>query len=129
MKDLIIDRSTWRTGGNELELVSKYGMTKLINHQGNKCCLGFYCQQIGEIPRDLLIDVAGPKDIFCRSFSSIEPLVQIGVDGMPLYNTEFTRNAIDINDDPNLKAEERESFIIHHFKNIDVNVIFENNYK
>ncbi len=127
MQQLIIDRSKWRTGGSVLNKDLKYGKTQLLNTQGMMCCLGFYCEQIENLPKERLLGISDPQgfDDFYEESILINNHYR---DQRLLINSEFTDNAININDDGDISSEEREKTIIKHFKTVDVEVIFKNEY-
>lgn len=125
MKQLIIDRSKWRTGGIAYD--ETHGDTSLLNEKGNMCCLGFYCLQIGEISKNEILEIALPEDLNNVNVYDDAMLHLVNQDN--LRNTLFTTKAIDINDAEELTNEEREKNIQEHFKQIDVDVVFINDYK
>lgn len=120
MQQLIIDRSKWRTGGSVSNKDLKYGKTQLLNTQGMMCCLGFYCEQIENVSKEHLLEMTFPEevDIICSTSILIREYV----------DTVFTEHAININDDSDISSEEREKAIIKHFNEINVEVIFKNEY-
>jgi hypothetical protein len=128
MKQLIIDRKKWRTGGNAYALNRQKGHTSLYNDRGYSCCLGFYCRKIGGIRNNVLLDVGSPDNLNIKDFTKIELLVSRDSPDEVYSYTVFSQEAIDINDDPSLSNEERESTIIEHFKKVDIEVIFKNKY-
>jgi hypothetical protein len=123
MKDyLIIDRSKWRSGDWSFNTTGEGG-TYLLNKQGYMCCLGFRCHQMG-IPKEDLLDRGGPWEL---SFKwNIPDLLD---EDVSYKNSDFTDEAIDINDDVLLTPAEREIAIKNHFKKIGVIVEFTGKYK
>jgi hypothetical protein len=128
MKQLIIDRKKWRTGGDGYALNRQKGHTSLYNDRGYSCCLGFYCRKIGGIRNNVLLDVGSPDNLNIKDFTKIELLVSRNSRDEVYSDSVFSQEAIDINDDPDLSNEERESTIIEHFKKVDIEVIFKNKY-
>ncbi len=128
MQQLIIDRKKWRTGGDSVELRRLKGPTSLYNDMGYSCCLGFYCRKIGGIRNNVLLDVGSPDNLNIKDFTKIELLVSRDSRDEVYSDSVFSQEAIDINDDPDLSNEERESAIIEHFKKVDIEVIFKNKY-
>jgi len=124
MKQLIIDRSKWRTGGDDFD--ETHGETHLLNHRGNMCCLGFYCLQIGEISKNEILGIGLPEDLNVVDVYN-DAMLKL-VHKVNLRNTDFTSRAISINDAKVLSNEQREKEIIEHFKQIDVDVIFTGEY-
>ena len=127
MKQLIIDRSKWRTGGSAYD--ETHGYTQLLNEKGNMCCLGFYCLQIGGIHKKDIYENAQPDELNSAAIIHNDEMLHLVVDEEHLMNSYFTSRAIVINDDEELTNEEREIFIQEHFKQIDVEVVFTNDYK
>lgn len=124
MKQLIIDRSKWRTGGIAYD--ETHGNTQLLNEQGYMCCLGFYCLQLGEVSKNEILGIGLPEDL--NNVNVYDDAMLHLVNEDDLRNTHFTHRAIDINDSEELTNEERENNIQEHFKQIDVEVMFTNDY-
>lgn len=123
MKDyLIIDRSKWRSGDWSVNTTGKGG-TLLLNQEGYMCCLGFRCHQMG-IPKEDLLDRGGPWELSLKW--DIPDLLDEHVN---YNNSDFTEEAITINDTPSLTPAEREIAIKNHFKHIGVTVEFTGKYK
>lgn len=94
-KVLILDYNTWRSGGNpgEDNAVGK-GSTMLLNEEGYMCCLGQWIPQLNpEVQNNDLLDEGEP----CNITTEIELLSITNFDG-DIVNTEFSDNAIAIND-------------------------------
>jgi hypothetical protein len=119
MQELIIDRSKWRTGGSNFNY--RFGGTELLNDKGMMCCLGFYCLQIGNKSKQEIFEIALPETL--GDYTGIEPLVKGSG-----YNSEFTEDAVSINDAESLLNEFREIQIHQHFKIINIDVKFINEY-
>ena len=126
MKHLIIDRNKWRTGGAIYD--KRFGNTELLNDRGMMCCLGFYCLQIGNKSPNEISERALPESL--NSDKGIEELVVLLdlSDYITLKNNTFTEAAININDNEDLSNEFREIQIQQHFKTINVDVKFINEY-
>ena len=124
MQQLIIDRSKWRTGG--VELYDKYGDTKILNDKGMMCCLGFYCTQIGNKSKQEIFEIALPESL--ENYTGIEELITPLSDCREFTNNDFTESAIYINDSQDLSNEFREIQIHQHFKKINIDVKFTNEY-
>ena len=127
MQKLIIDRRKWRTGGDESDIRIK-GPTSLYNDLGYSCCLGFYCRQIGKIRNKVLLDVDTPDNLTIKNFNKIELLISRDSNNNVYDNSDFTNDAVLINDDSCLSNEEREEAIIEHFKKANIEVVFKNEY-
>ena len=134
MKQLIIDRSKWRTGGHKYN--ESHGKTLLLNTQGNMCCLGFYCLQLGELTENEIKNkgdfTSFDPDELLLTNENIQNVAFVydedGDDTKRINNTLFSDEAIEINDDRNIDNYTREQKLIEHFKKIDVDVTFINDY-
>lgn len=131
MEKLTIDRSIWRTGGEE-KANGKHtgkGPTQLLNSDGFMCCLGMVCEQMG-VPRTHFLDIMHPEDILgLLAFKSINNFLVYKSDIEEKYsNTTFTCDAMDINDDEDLTSEKRESKLKEHFATKGIQVEFINEY-
>ena len=133
MKQLIIDRSKWRTGGEGYRHTG-IGDTQLLNDDGYMCCLGFYCLQAG-VPQDKILNVGEPDDIvnvrefYDKSEDFAFLLVDRDYDDDSMINTDFTRTAIRINDKESITPDEREKMIKDHFKYMGIEVVYEGQYE
>ena len=125
MKQLIIDRSKWRTGGADFN--ETHGDTNLLNGKGNMCCLGFYCLQLGEMNEYEILGIGLPEDLDFHKDDIGDNMFHL-IHEDNFRNTVFTSEAIDINDAKLLTNEQREKAIEEHFKKIDVEVVFTNDY-
>jgi hypothetical protein len=115
---LIINRAKWRTGHYGKNQTGM-GISQLLNNKGYMCCLGFRCHQMG-IPKKDLLGMASPNSI--SNNWDIPDLTN------SYSNTEFTLEAVRINDDGKLTSEEREIAITEHFATIGVTVEFTGKY-
>lgn len=113
MKELIIDRSKWRTGDNGPHKTGS-GDTELLNKEGFMCCLGFECLRLQLSEQDIL-DVGEPCDIKDESERWEEE-----------HTSDFAEAAIDINDDSKSTLEEKEKKLIPLFKSEGINISFIN---
>jgi len=142
MEKLIIDRSKWRTGGSVstctgiTQLQSGKGNTRLLNHEGFMCCLGFEGARRGATSRDLLgcptpLAPLGPgptyiiADVFKITF---DEEMRKGWEYGHGELQDWILKAIKINDDDSLSRECREYNVVEHFKRIDVVVEFTGEY-
>ena len=124
MKELIIDRSKWRFGGDHDGCDEKYGSTELLNSKGYMCCLGFFSKDLCKVPKKYLMGVPTPECIPPKHRSKVYKLVNKSIP----EKYDFWDEAIGINDVFRGEKEERELLIINLFKEIDVNVSFINEY-
>jgi hypothetical protein len=136
MKQLIIDRSKWRTGGRKYD--ASHGKTLLLNNQGNMCCLGFYCLQLGELTENEIkykgdFTTFDPDQLSLTNENIRNVAFLYDEDGgdddtKRITNTLFSDEAIEINDNQKIDNYTREQKLIEHFKTIDVDVTFINEY-
>jgi hypothetical protein len=127
MKDLIIDRSKWRFGGDFDNLDEKYGSTELLNSKGYMCCLGFFSKDLCDVPEECLEGVPTPRTISRKYRTNVEILLS-NSESSYAGDSLFSKEAVEINDAFRGEKEERELLIINHFKKIDVSVSFINEY-
>lgn len=133
MKTLTIDRSKWRTGGNNEHQTGR-GETLLLNEFGHMCCLGFYCLQSG-IYENRLKGAAAPYNLdYVLKDNDVDMrLVLSGFEDEDgdyiLENTKFTDEAIAINDKQDIDSETREHQITEHFARFGVEVVFVGEYE
>jgi hypothetical protein len=134
MKQLIIDRSKWRTG-NDGEHQTGKGDTRLINKQGYMCCLGFYMRDLANIDKNVLLNEATPahaahvglaKDFYNQN-EDVKLLVR-KIQNCDYLNTDFCEKAMKTNDNPGITSEEREGCIEALFLGKGVEVLFINEY-
>lgn len=133
MKQLVIDRSKWRTGGNKWN--GSHGTTALLNSIGYMCCLGFYCLQLGDLTEDKIKrkgdfgDFGSDESLFKnKNIEKVAFVYDENSEDATIMNTDFSDEAIEINDDGNIDSYTREQKLIEHFKTIDVDVTFINEY-
>jgi hypothetical protein len=91
--------------------------------------IGFFCEQIGNIDSRIQLGVTIPCDINSKFLTDVEILISRGHKDIVYGNSAFAGDAICINDNHLISNEQRERDIIEHFAKIDVNVLFENEYK
>lgn len=144
MRQLVIDRAKWRTG-DESSFKSGEGRTMLKNEEGYMCCLGFYCVQAG-IPEEIIYNHTSPIDLVQDLFESDTPelynkyyadildirqLIHLfdPEDPTEMSNTEFCKEAMEINDNRSLTREIREKKLKEHFNEYGIEVIFQGEYE
>lgn len=114
----VIDRSTWRCGGESRDKHGK-GRTSLLNNDGYMCCLGQVCQQLGQM-NILNIDAPSILEI------EIEPLTI--KEGNYTSDTELSDLAMSINDNSEYSRIERERLLSELFSSFGHEITFINNY-
>lgn len=108
IKEFKINRVKWLRGS----------VSELIDDNGNMCCLGFICNQLG-IDKSLMLNKDNPYEIKVLLPYITEKYHSLIVD------SELSKKAIQINDDPNLFELERESKLTRLFKTYNLNLKFE----
>lgn len=117
--------SKWRCGfsdGNvedaKRDTTLGKGETSLLNDYGYKCCLGFACQQAGY--KGKISDCGGPNDL-AYAIPGLSYRDKTGT----LDSTDFTDQAIQINDNRETTIEQKQKALISLGKrnNIKVNFI------
>jgi hypothetical protein len=134
MKQLVIDRSKWRTGGDidEKEHQTGEGETRLINAQGYMCCLGFYLKDVAKLNKKILIEQATPKwfiglkEIYDNNDDVRLLVTKLNDDHY--VNSDFCQLAMHINDNVNLPSDEREEQLKTIFLEKGIEVSFINEY-
>jgi hypothetical protein len=134
MEKLIIDRSKWRTGGDNIPNTG-IGKTRLLNEEGYMCCLGFACEQSG-VPKDVLLNVASPSCLSEESEEFIheydEALLNsklLSQEGKGFFiNSDLSDDAMNINDSMSFTRDEREREIQELFGGYGIKVEFINEY-
>jgi hypothetical protein len=121
----VINRSKWRCGGDALNKIG-LGDTFLLNKEGYMCCLGQIALQCG-LPADLILNVLEPVD----THMLVEPLTGKAFSPynfMACQNTVLSKDAMMINDDPELTKAEREEALIRLFASNEIELEFTGNY-
>lgn len=121
---LIIDRSKWRTGDQSVNQTG-VGLTQLLNHDGYMCCLGFFCLAAG-LKKEMILGSGQPSDAYFDSKVDLFPVAETGHE--QYQETQFSQQAIRINDNPGISSREREEKIKKHFAEASITVEFINNY-
>lgn len=120
-KTLIIDMSKWRSGEKSMEPTGK-GCTALCNDRGYKCCLGFYCEQLGGCTTKEILMYYNPAELY----KPVKLLTYIKGKMGFLENTKFCEEAMDINDDEDSTLEERKANLKKLFARKGIEVKFIN---
>lgn len=123
MLEVTIDRQKWRTGGLAGgERCTGTGPTMLLNEDGYMCCLGFAASQIAQFDPALMHGRQTPK-----SLNIIIPTLTSS-DERGLLDTQFTGEAMWINDNPDLTTEQREESLIALFKENGIELTIQGEY-
>jgi hypothetical protein len=115
MKKFTVRRSKWARG-------REGGDAKLLNKQGNMCCLGFAACQISRIPKKKLLNAGTPEEVF-KGESFLTDIERY--DGeISICDNTLTETAIGINDSLTLTDEDREKQLKALFRKHGVIVKF-----
>lgn len=112
-KEIIIDRSKWRTGGwitKHNKNTTGCGDVALLNEEGNMCCLGFISRQQSKKSKEQYFNRAIPSEL---SFV-VTGLSYRTKDGSVL-DTDLSDAAMDINDNTKTTYKQKEKELIELF--------------
>jgi len=109
---LTIDRAKWK---NQACDINVYGYTKLLNPEGNMCCLGFLARKIGV--KDIL-NRGMPTS--CKGSPEGIPHLVDKVTG----HTDFATEAIVINDGFHETSKQKERELTRLFKKEGIELTF-----
>jgi transcription elongation factor Elf1 len=114
--EVVINRATWRTGGNSNKRTGK-GDTRLLNDEGYMCCLGFisscYLKTKKKNSKKTILNAYEPQCLNC-----LIPELNNKMDEYDqFFDTQLSDRAMKINDDIKLKPETKEKKIKELFKN------------
>lgn len=125
-KTYIIDRSTWRCGGDNGKNAKGLGEVLMKNEKGFMCCLGQCVIQDNPDKKDWDIGAGEPQE-FAEENTLIEksPFYYVEPHWSNHYdNTELSAYAMDINDNKDLTLPERESELKALFRQYGLNIKF-----
>lgn len=129
MKTLKIDRKKWSRGGkincglNESGTPRTYLWDKSVDAG---CCLGHYCIQLANLGPTDLNKLSEPSDLGMNIDGLAEATYNEYHDVSYGDNTDFTQDAMGINDDNSITEEEREAKLIELFRLNDIALEFYN---
>jgi hypothetical protein len=114
MKTVKIDREIWSRGNLN-------GPAKLLNKQGNMCCLGFAANQISKKGRDQLLGNCEPSQVYRgKSFlTNTDKYLEV-------IDNNLSDMAMRINDDRYFTEEEREAELTKLFRDNNIKLVFKN---
>lgn len=113
VKELVIDRSKWRTGMDYPNYTGE-GITALLNNKGFMCCLGFLCLAMGA-KSDSIINRGSPAQVDrFQDFSR--------------NNDIALSKAIHINDSPTARDLKEQKLIQLFRDELDIDLSFEGEY-
>ncbi len=130
--EVIIDRSKWRCGGvhhnHTTRIKNAHGShaTALLNQDGYKCCLGFACNQLGNIPDEDMLCSVSPASLYNPFWEGTCIPYLTSKTG---ENTLLTKEAMKINDDTGLSRASRETALKSIFAMAGVKLTFKGKYE
>jgi hypothetical protein len=134
-KILVIDRTEWMYGGDNIDRIDFKGFTSaLCNDRGMMSSIGIYCNQPGKIDLGIIMGVPEPCDLIKvlepaeadpAAFEILGHLTSVDPETGIVLNSHFTNTAPNLNNDEHLTKVEREERIADHFTTIGVVVLFE----
>jgi len=133
MKKFVIDRSKWKSGDRDRGgHVTGNGRTDLLNPEGFSCCLGLLCLDRGISP-DVIKCRTTPLDLhYDLSIEDLEKIPEL-IDKDSKTNvwneTDFSSNAMRLNDNGSITSTEREVKLKKLFMSVDIELEFVNEYK
>jgi hypothetical protein len=124
-----VEIKTWARVNEDLDM----GESNLLNDLGNKCCLGFVCEQLG-IPNIKLLEVSEPAYLFNLDHSNktteeqdklLETLSSfVERNKTHFKNSSLTVKAISINDNKNITDENKINGLKSLFKEYNHEIEF-----
>ena len=143
MERYTIDRSTWRCGSDRSDPKNRHGSgeTELLNEQGFACCLGHIGAQLLskkwmcpiKDSQKILLGKQCPDDV--GRDDEFTPLLIEKCDTNRslmspdfLVNSEFSKQAMSINDNDRSTLKEKEQLLIALGKEHDVEIVFVGEY-
>ena len=133
MRTVQIDRSKWRCGpadkrrGHSLERENR---DISLDSENGRCCLGFAVNQLHGIPYECLLDLETPCEVSSIPESSpfVEMYKPIWSETEQLRDSDFTREAMSINDRMSSTRQQKESALTKLFKKNNINLVFHGEY-
>lgn len=125
MQKFIVDRSTWRCGGEDSDNQIGKGTTGLLNEEGFMCCLGQIGKQL-EVPEHLLLDNGSPWETGIVIPGLTYPFPQNDGDKEDVVDTPLSISAMQINDDEDTSIEEKEEMLKELFATKEIELEFIN---
>ena len=109
-----VRRERWARGG-------KNGPSALRNLQGNQCCIGSVCRQLGASAKNLLgVHTAGQLTMPPQKIKN----VLLKRDGLVMIDRKWVDNAYCVNDDTTISDKERESRLKRIFRRAGHTITF-----
>lgn len=105
LREFVIDRAKWARGGMG-------GRARLLNDEGNMCCLGFACLRAHRKTKGIMLDRAYPSGVGIKSYL----IRRAGGD--------LERQIAGVNDAGTLSPAERESTLRKLFAVVGLRPIF-----
>jgi hypothetical protein len=130
---LTIDRSEWRCGGDSYNKRTNQGNTQLLGYKGMKCCLGFLALECG-FSENQINNISNPcnlrSNLMTGSGLRLNDKQKSYFDKLMngAYHSDFTHEAIGINDDYVLTDEQREKKLTKLFADNGIDLTFTGEY-
>jgi len=122
MRNFVIDRSKWRCGDFG-QNAKGLGDTSLLNKEGYMCCLGHIARQL-KWPKDKILERGCPDGVCLDSLHVNKSVLLSKDDDHGWFDSDFTRLAIEINDDNDLSQKTRERRLVRLGKKYGLNITF-----
>lgn len=116
IKEFVIKKSEWLRGG------AKY--SKLLNSEGQKCCLGFLAQASG-IEDENMLNITSPVQMYIKRKVGWNLFPDFLINAEDNLNSADCRVLIRINDEPSISDSVREKLLTKEFKKHGIEVSFE----
>lgn len=117
-----INRAKWRSGGSSEKATGK-GSIALLNQQGYMCCLGFAAHQLCRKSKNILLNKNNPDELD----RIVLPLTKKSKGGF-IYDTTFSAECINVNDDRFITRKQRERKLIRKFNAQGIDLQFYGKY-
>jgi hypothetical protein len=106
MKELILDYSRWRCGGQGSNRLGE-GDTLMLNEEGFSCCLGQFAPQLNsDITNEYILGLATPS-IVSHKMGMVIPTLNTEYSKGTYISTDLSTKAITINDNEFTIPEEK----------------------
>lgn len=118
MLEVTIDRSKWNRAIPKVDYSQHFGLSALLNDQGNMCCLGFVCKALG-LSDEQIVDRAYPQSTQLE----IPHLTEFHDVSYP-KDTILSCRAAAINDSPMIHSKKKEEQLKNLFLENDIKLTF-----
>lgn len=120
MLEVTIDREKWNRAIPKVEYQQHFGKAKLLNEQGNMCCLGFVCKATGLSDQDIMM-----RSYPQSTFLSIDKLTTFSHPDISYpKDTALSCRAASINDNQSIPQKAKEKMLKDLFLENDIKLKF-----